>query len=126
MKIPEFTLKFNADYIPMKANDLEAMLLKKGIEIASHGRINWDACKNKSFFSSINDAAKFIAEKKGASVIFLSNQASIPIKTSNTNIAENLPDILDEDWDCWIIGGDWVLEKYHDDEKLRICFVENR
>jgi hypothetical protein len=112
--------------------DLERELKKRGFDIASHGRIDWDRLSNINRYQVSDDCAASktiikIIEKHaltGIAIVVWSDAGINPILIDASNISEYALRICEEDWDCWIISekGSWVIEKYHEGE---VCFSDN-
>jgi hypothetical protein len=111
--LPEFIKNAKISYRTIGENYLNFILDSKGVKIASYGRIDWNFHKIHKIFHHYDELAVFIKAYPGRSIIYFSNNETDPIDLLNIDISENLYDIIYEDWDCWIINKDWVIEKYH-------------
>ncbi len=130
--LPEFIKKINREKYNLKLIDLdiEKELNNRKIPITSWGRLNLPENKKETHkFTDDLHAAKIIKEIVSTKI---SDKAAAIIWT-NANIAEiscNIDFIKDfsieitiEDWDFWIIGGNWIIEKYHEGE---VVFFKNQ
>ncbi|WP_152969558.1 hypothetical protein [Paracidovorax avenae] len=130
--LPEFIKKINREKYNLKLIDLdiEKELNNRKIPITSWGRLNLPENKKETHkFTDDLHAAKIIKEIVSTKI---SDKTAVIIWT-NANIAEiscNIDFIKDfsieitiEDWDFWIIGENWIIEKYHEGE---VVFFKNQ
>lgn len=123
--IPKFTknldaLKYAIEIIEF---DIEKECTSRDISIKSWGRLDFreNSLKKKKFSDNKEACQRF-------SEILHENSlgGTVSIVWSDARLAEirtNIPflhdfgmEILTEDWDVWIFGNGWIIEKYHEGE----------
>ncbi|CAN7212531.1 hypothetical protein LJR129_000665 [Acidovorax sp. LjRoot129] len=119
--------EFNIVYLDV---DLEKMITNRGLKIHSWGRINHDSRSKKEIYEFNNDdeAARIVSnlinEKSlsGEVEVVWGNAEVSSIKCKIDFLKNYSNEVVCEDWDVWIFGGEqWVMEKYHGGE---LVFLE--
>jgi hypothetical protein len=132
MKIlPNFIKKINREKYNLKLIDfdIEEELNNRKIPTTSWGRLSLPENGKETYkFTDDLHAGKIIKEifstkifDKNATIIW-SNANLVEISCNTEFIKDFSEEIVTEDWDFWIIGENWILEKYHEGE---VVFFEN-
>ncbi|WP_139160529.1 CDI toxin immunity protein [Paracidovorax valerianellae] len=105
--------------------DIETEAKKRNIPIKSWGRLDLSKKNHKNYkFANDSEACdllnKIILEQKIQEDITIvwSNADFAEIKSNIRFLKDFVMEILTEDWDVWIFGESWVIEKYHEGELI--------
>ncbi|QNP49491.1 hypothetical protein [Diaphorobacter aerolatus] len=111
--------------------DIEDELKARSIPFTSWGRILVTSATNQYTYNFSDDATASEIEKnlvkneviKGPRVIIVWSNAIKPVLSSKIELLKDYSlEIVTEDWDFWIFGDHWILEKYHEGELILINF----
>lgn len=105
--------------------DIQREFNSLGIPITSWGRPIFPKEKREVYeFTNDANASKIVkeiisGENKTKKLTIVWYDANIAEIQSNIQFLKDYAaEIFTEDWDCWIFGEGWILEKYHEGELI--------
>lgn len=125
--LPNFAKQIDAEKYSLSPIDfdIETEAKKHNIPIKSWGRLDLSKKNHKNYkFTNDSEACdilnKIILEQKIQEDITIvwSNADFAEIKSNIRFLKDFTMEILTEDWDVWIFGESWVIEKYHEGELI--------
>lgn len=125
--LPLFAKQVNAEKYSLRSIDfdIEIEAKKRNIPIQSWGRLDLSKTNHKNYkFTNDPEACTILNgiisdEKIHGNIIIIWSNADFAEMASDIKFLQDFTmEILTEDWDVWIFGENWIVEKYHEGELI--------